>query len=163
MGLGLATILAADDHTSLPAIAGEVHFGYYSSSSSEQPSTDLEHVHLTRAEMSRADADDNNMAVDDSSGDETSHKRRKVSIETGIKSTAELFFLALEKADVPKDRLYSLLADIRLARSFHSRAMRVAAVQRRLSALITMLHSHPSPDVVEWVLCGATRTLCGNC
>jgi E3 ubiquitin-protein ligase HUWE1 len=159
MGLGLATTVTADDSIhgqgSLRQAAGEVHFCYYQSSSenkeAQQHNDELAHVILTETDIL-----DNNMFVDDSSGDETatsSNKRRKVSnVKKTTKSSAELFFLALERAGgkekIPADRLYSLLADIRLARSFHSRATRIQAVERRLRSLVAMLHSHPSQEAM---------------
>lgn len=93
-----------------------------------------------------------------------SKKRRKVSaaalddLETTqkkqlIKSTAELFFLAADKVggiqNVPSDRWFSLLSDIRLARSFHSRVARCEGVGRRLQALIAILHAHPSHEMMS--------------
>lgn len=46
------------------------------------------------------------------------------------------------------DRLFRLLADIRMARSFHSRAGRLKAVERRLRALVCILHAHPSQEIM---------------
>ena len=49
---------------------------------------------------------------------------------------------------LPPDMQFALLADIRLSRSYHTRPGRVDAVQRRLMALIAILQSHPSQDVL---------------
>jgi len=82
-------------------------------------------------------------------GNATSKKRRRIARRT--KSTAELFFLALERSDgsIPSDRLFPLLTDIRMAVSFWTRQGRVAAVERRLRALTCMLYTHPSPEVMS--------------
>ena len=95
-----------------------------------------------------------------------SKKRRKVTsllnenlstsnaLKKRMRSTAELFFLAVEKAgsgrleNIPTDRWFSLLAEIRLARSFHSQADRCAAVNRRLLALTAVLNAHPFNEVM---------------
>ncbi|GKY98288.1 hypothetical protein MPSEU_000786400 [Mayamaea pseudoterrestris] len=70
-------------------------------------------------------------------------------LEPPTRSTMELFFLALSKAkdDIHPERLFSLLADIRWSRS-----ATLAAVNRRLAALTCILHSHPSPEVLNGYL-----------
>lgn len=91
-----------------------------------------------------------------------SNKRRRVDSLTGrpkggaaktTKSTAELFFTCLNKAggrsNLQEDRLFALLADIRLAKSFYSAASRVQAVERRLRALTAILQAHPSQEVMS--------------
>lgn len=107
--------------------------------------------------------DDMDTTTDVKSQSSLSKKRRKVvaantlhaktSQKKDIKSTIELFFLAIEKAGgihkIPADRWFPLLADIRLARSFHSQASRFGAVGRRLRALIASLHAHPSHEVMS--------------
>jgi E3 ubiquitin-protein ligase HUWE1 len=112
--------------------------------------------------LNEADADNSSAVM---AG--TSKKRRKVTSALNednsssmqhskkrMRSTAELFFLAVERANdgqlenVPTDRWFSLLAEIRLARSFHSQADRYAAVLRRLQALTAVLNSHPFNDVM---------------
>jgi E3 ubiquitin-protein ligase HUWE1 len=73
-----------------------------------------------------------------------------------IKSTAELFFLAIQRAgslqNIPPDQWFVLLNDIRLARSFHTQKDRCDATKRRLNALIALLHTHPSNDVLTGYL-----------
>jgi hypothetical protein len=54
----------------------------------------------------------------------------------------------MSQSIIPHDRLFPILAQIRLAKSFHSRADRVAAVERRLFALIAVLNGHPSQDIL---------------
>jgi E3 ubiquitin-protein ligase HUWE1 len=122
LGLGLETTVLTDEQESLPAEAGEVHFKYYN--------PDLQEIVLTGKDI----------LVDRQFDD--SNKRRKV---TSVKSTAELFFSCPQ---VPKERQFALLSDIRLAKSFHCRDSRIKAVERRLRALIIMLHSHPSQDAI---------------
>eukprot|EP00977_Amphora_coffeiformis_P002753 scaffold521_cov167-Amphora_coffeaeformis.AAC.44 len=141
-GLGLEAVVSADD-ASDPPEAGFLDFGYYETGAEEMSRIFMEHMEMFR--------DKDEMSVEEGTSDESSasKKRRRV-MET--KSTAELFFTALQKAGgrskIPQDRLFSLLADVRLARSFHSRALRVRAVERRLKALITITHSHPSQEVM---------------
>jgi E3 ubiquitin-protein ligase HUWE1 len=177
MGLGLYQAVAADDSAAgqgaLPSTAGQVLFSYYYQDEDEKDAAKAEHmreIHLTEAEIvpgTDRGGDDSNvdMAVDDDevaseedSTDQSASKRRRIGTATKRKrrltrSTAELFFLALDKAGgrskIPADRVFSLLADIRLARSFHSQASRVQAVERRLRALITILHAHPSQEIMS--------------
>lgn len=98
--------------------------------------------------------------------------------DVAVRSTADLFFACLDKiaADakgsagdvsgnnddngdgdnatsrrssiLPPEMQFALLADIRLSRSYHTHAGRVGAVQCRLMALIAILQSHPSQDVL---------------
>jgi E3 ubiquitin-protein ligase HUWE1 len=95
-----------------------------------------------------------------SASSETSKKRRRVTAESGTReqltprSTAELFFLALERGGGREQfggdaRLFSLLCDIRWARGSVNRKLRIQAVHRRLSALICILNAHPSQDVMS--------------
>ncbi|GAX13555.1 E3 ubiquitin-protein ligase HUWE1 [Fistulifera solaris] len=122
LGLGLETTVLTDEQERLPPEAGEVHFKYYD--------PDLQEIILTGKDI-----------LVDRQFDE-SNKRRKV---TSVKSTAELLFSCPQ---VPKERQFALLSDIRLAKSFHCRDSRIKAVERRLRALIIMLHSHPSQDAI---------------
>jgi E3 ubiquitin-protein ligase HUWE1 len=122
LGLGLETTVLTDEQESLPPEAGEVHFKYYN--------PDLQEIVLKGKDI----------LVDRQFDD--SNKRRKV---ISVKSTAEVFFSCPQ---VPKERQFALLSDIRLAKSFHCRDSRIKAVERRLRALIIMLHSHPSQDAI---------------
>lgn len=141
-GLGLEAVVTADD-ASDPPEAGFLDFSFYEAGAEE-----MSRIFIEPLEMFR---DKDEMSMEEAPPTETnaSKKRRRV-MET--KSTAELFFHALQKAGgrsrIPGERLFSLLADIRLARSFHSRALRVRAVERRLKALITITHAHPSQEVM---------------
>ena len=141
-GLGLEAVVSADD-ASDPQAAGSLDFGYYASDAQEISRICMEPLEIFR--------DKDEMSVEESISDESSasKKRRRV-MET--KTTAEIFFQALQKAGgrskIPQDRIFSLLADIRLARSFHSRALRIRAVERRLKALVTITHAHPSQEVM---------------
>lgn len=81
------------------------------------------------------------------------------------KSTAHLFFQALQqiggRSKITTERSFALLVHIRLAASFHSQQTRIAAVERRLHALLAALYAHQSHDV----LCGyfyAQQELCGE-
>jgi hypothetical protein len=47
---------------------------------------------------------------------------------------------------LPQERLFALLSSVRLARSFHLSASRVAAVKRRLRALICVVHAFPDQE-----------------
>lgn len=168
MGLGLYQAVTADDSVhgqdSLPAMAGQVLFTYYYQDEGDDENPEhMREIHLAEQEM-LADAEstsDGSMAVDDDMSDSTDHsanKRRRLGTPAKkkrkeTKSSAELFFMALEKAGgrskIPADRMFSLLADIRLARAFHSKATRVQAVERRLRALVTILHAHPSQEIMS--------------
>ena len=70
-----------------------------------------------------------------------------------MRPTADLFFECLQQVggaeNIPVDRLFPLLADIRLTRSFYCHATRVSAIERRLRALITILYAHPSTEVMS--------------
>jgi len=111
-----------------------------------------------------------------SKGDSTpAYQRSDDRADVAVRSTADLFFACLDRiaADaesdgdknsgdgdddqnagsrrstiLPPEMQFALLADIRLSRSYHTRAGRVNAVQRRLMALIAILQSHPSQDVL---------------
>jgi E3 ubiquitin-protein ligase HUWE1 len=91
---------------------------------------------------------------EDSLENKSNHtKSSKTTQKKRVIPTSELFFLAVKKAGgmdkIPSDRLFSLLADIRLARSYHSQAARCAAVSRRLQSLIAILNAHPSPEMMS--------------
>jgi len=69
-----------------------------------------------------------------------------------VKSTGEIFFSCLDniggRSVLPPETLFALLAEIRLARAYQTRAGRIAAVKRRLLAIVAILQSHPSQDVL---------------
>ena len=176
-GLGLYTCSTADDSEfgqgALPKEAGELNFAFFRSLSEDKKvpkkkddDVEVEEVddsYLVRITLHAKDiVDDSGMAIEslktsDESDESNKQKRRRVAPvtlgEQCIRSSAELFFMCLEKAGgrvhIPDDRLFPLLADIRLTRSFHCRATRIFAIERRLRALITILHSHPSQDIMS--------------
>ncbi len=73
-------------------------------------------------------------------------------IQHKTKSTAVLFFDCLEqvggRTKISHERLFTLLTQIRLAAAFHCQSTRVAAVERRMHALIAVIYAHPSQDVL---------------
>ena len=79
-------------------------------------------------------------------GSHVDYRNRRASGET--KTTAENFIFALTKAggrvNIPSDRVFPLLALLRLTKSFHCQADRIKVVERRLYALIAVLNEHPS-------------------
>ena len=162
----------------LPALAGELNFAFFRSSTQEKKNSvsmveeeeddpveeEMDESRLVRIQLLAKEimSDGGGGMVDalktgDESDESSSQKRRKMAPMTlgdrKMKSTAELFLLCIEKAggrnNIPEDRLFPLLADIRLTRAFHSRATRVGAVERRLQALITILHAHPSQEIMS--------------
>lgn len=176
-GLGLYTCSTADNSEfgqgALPKEAGELNFAFFSSPMSE--ATDNQSEYDNNDEIREVDEsymvrislhakeiiDDTGMSSDpmkviESTEESGKQKRRRVAPitlgEKSIRSSSELFFLCLEKAGgrskIPEDRLFALLADIRLTRSFYCQATRVAAVERRLLALITILNAHPSQEIM---------------
>lgn len=168
MGLGLYATVVADDSIhgqgSLPAEMGQVSFCYYQQGVAgvdEHDRSNLAEILLDEHEMFTEETDsglhsDTNAINIDDADQEASNKRRRVSSgkkDANVKSTAHLFFAALQKVGgkdkVPQDRLFSLLTDIRLARDFHSQSTRVQAVNRRLLALIAILNAHPSHEVMS--------------
>lgn len=178
-GLGLYTCVTADDSEfgqgSLPQQAGDLDFAFSASPAVSEDESDnndfqLITIHLSPSEIIEEDAMQTECQISSGSGSEdvdmtkmdtseASKKRRRVgpvdstTAAKETKSAAALFFLCLEKAGgrkkVPEDRLFSLLADIRLARAFYSHNTRVKAVDRRLKALITILYSHPSQEIMS--------------
>jgi E3 ubiquitin-protein ligase HUWE1 len=171
-GLGLYTCAVSDDSAFgqgvLPQQAGELNFSFFrahpsteSKNEEDAEESSLVHIHLPSSSF----AEDSEMTIDatmksnDESDDSTGskQKRRRVAlttkVEKTIRSTADLFFECLRQVGgaeaIPSDRLFPLLADIRLTRSFYCQATRVAAIERRLRALITILHAHPSQEVVS--------------
>ena len=169
-GLGLFTCATSDDSVfgqgALPQQAGELNFTFFRSYSAAETKTEKEidesslvNIHLPASRF----AEDSEMTVDaamrSSDDDSTSSKQkwRRVAlttkVERTIRSTADLFFECLRQGggveSIPSDRLFPLLADIRLTRSFYCQATRVAAIERRLRALITILHAHPSQEVMS--------------
>ena len=161
---------------SLPARAGELDFSFSTNkitdsgneekndaATEEGSDYELVSIHLSASEIVEdskpSSTEDTEMTNSEEEDDttEASNKRRRVGpVHSGAKttkSTAELFFTCLEKAGgrtkMQDDRLFALLADIRLAKSFYSTASRVEAVERRLRALIAILQSHPSQEVMS--------------
>lgn len=168
MGLGLYATVVADDSIhgqgSLPAAMGQVSFCCYQrgvTGMDEHDRSNLLEINLDSNEMLVEESDtnlhnDTNILNIDDADHEASNKRRRVSSgrkNVDVKSATHLFFAALEKVGgkekIPRDRLFSLLTDIRLARDFHSQSTRVQAVHRRLLALIAILNAHPSHEVMS--------------
>mmetsp|Transcript_747 Transcript_747/g.1813 ORF Transcript_747/g.1813 Transcript_747/m.1813 type:complete len:4405 (+) Transcript_747:307-13521(+) len=170
-GLGLYACAVSDDSTfgqgALPQQAGELNFTFFRTATSEKNRSEedidessLVHINLPAnsfvedSEMAFEATSKNSDESDDSTG--SKQKRRRVAlatkVEKTIRSTADLFFQCLRQAGgvekIPADRLFPLLADIRLTRSFYSRLTRVSAIERRLRALITILHANPSQEVM---------------
>jgi hypothetical protein len=57
--------------------------------------------------------------------------------------------LLAEKDESPPDNLFSLLASIRLARSFHTQATRFNCVEQKLQALIAALYAYPTHEMLS--------------
>jgi E3 ubiquitin-protein ligase HUWE1 len=164
MGLGLWSVIKADDSVhgqgSLPGEAGRLSVCYYSRESQNEVNEESQMVRIYLNESDIMVGGSAEISMDSTSdaltaeSDQVSKKRRIGKIpRKETKSTAELYYLVLERAGgmdkIPSDRLFPLLADIRLARSFHSQAARIGAVERRLRALTTILHAHPSQEVMN--------------
>ena len=169
-GLGLYACVTADDseygHGSLPLEAGEVRFEFFAPDDSrldvDGETKPVEKNKLVSIHLSTSDIVTVPVNSAESMEFETLAKKQKRQ-RTGMedvyprgmltKSTAELFFQCLDAVGgrdrIPEDRLFILLADIRLAKSFHSAQSRVAAVENRLYALIAILHAHPSQDIMS--------------
>ena len=154
-GLGFATCVTTDDSASgqgdLPRFAGEVLFEFLPPKASK-PTT----IELSQEEMYNEIKSDSQ-----SSSERQKEKRRKISIGSTsingrssreLKSTAALFFQCLDqiggRSMISQDNAFAMLAHIRLASSFHSQSSRIAAVERRLRALISVLYAHPMQDVL---------------
>jgi len=161
-GLGLADCVIADDSASgqgaLPSYAGEVRYEFLPPSSSRSLTVLLSTNDITSTAIPT---------------DHQQEKRRKMaaySITGGpasrpSKSTSNLFFQALQqiggRSQITTERLFTLLVHIRLAASFHSQQTRVAAVERRLHALLAALYAHQSHDVLVGYFY-AQQELCGE-
>lgn len=127
-GLGLQACVTYDDaqQASLPTQAGEVYFETLAHDSQ------LLVIHITSDEMLLP-------------------TRPRPTLRC---STAQVFFDCFHKIPggrdrFPPDKLFSLLASIRLARSYHTQATRVACVKTRLNALIAAIHSDPSVEILS--------------
>jgi E3 ubiquitin-protein ligase HUWE1 len=167
-GLGLYTCAVTDDSDSgqgaLLHHAGELHFTFFRNPTAQETNSDdeVDESFLVRINLQAKDIiDDSGISTEssknnDESDDSSKQKRRKVApVVSGgkrVRSTAELFLQCVEQAggfqEIPPDRLFPLLADIRLAKSFYSQESRIAAIERRLRALITCLYAHPSQDIM---------------
>jgi hypothetical protein len=167
-GLGLYTCAVADDSESgqgsLLQQAGELHFTFFRVPTAEEKRLDeeVDESYLVTLNLQANDIiEDTAMMVEstkynDESDDSSKQKRRRVApaVMGGkrVRSTAELFFRCVDEAggheNIPDDRLFPLLADIRLAKSFYCQQSRIMAIERRLYALITCLQAHPSQDIM---------------
>mmetsp|Transcript_9044 Transcript_9044/g.11092 ORF Transcript_9044/g.11092 Transcript_9044/m.11092 type:complete len:4662 (-) Transcript_9044:66-14051(-) len=128
-GLGLYTCVTTDDSSqgqgNLPRQAGEVTYQFFDISNK------LITVHLSGKDILDS---------------------RYPPPHVRTRSTTELFNLAISQTNglktIPREKLFPLLSHIRLAASFHSQSLRSSAVERRLRALICVLHAHPSQDIM---------------
>jgi len=163
----------------LPPAAGEINFEFFSpavaadsdamqldsdGNEEDQRKGRIDHklvsIHIPTEEIVNVAVNSGSMDTD-AENSFTAKKQKRQRIGTrdtqgkGMKtlSTARLFFKSLEAAGgrekIPEDRLFALLADVRLARSFHSTSSRISAVENRLMALISILHAHPSQDIMS--------------
>jgi len=125
-GLGLYTCVTADNSDlgqgSLPVYAGELTFDYYDESNKSKT------IQLDRSQI-------------------LSSKSPKLTKPTSI-----LFFECLNQAggreNIPHEKLFPLLSQIRLAKDFYTKNTRANAVERRLKAIICALHAQPSHEVL---------------
>ena len=62
---------------------------------------------------------------------------------------------------LPPEKQFNLLAQIRLARSFHTSSTRISAIESRLRAVICLLSSQPNQDVIG-AFFAAQPELCGE-
>ena len=171
-GLGLYDCVTADDSEfgqgSLQSQAGELHFSFMKKQPSGQGETSARSVdtvgpsmcqlHLIQSDIidDSAMSIETSQSINDDTNPEGKQKRRRVlppaQREMVIRSSADLFFLCVERAggreNIPDDCLFRLLADVRLARSFHCQSSRISAVNLRLLALITAINSHPSHELL---------------
>jgi hypothetical protein len=147
MGLGLYVTVTADGSMhgqgGLPTAMGQVNCCYYSNSPNisvdEGDRSSLQEITLSLREKIVEPSDTSLISVSstaspDDADQEAKKKRRRVSSSSTKKETkltAELFFLAIDKAggkeDILSNHHFSLLADIRLARGFHSQTSHIKA------------------------------------
>jgi len=140
-GLGLHTCVSYDDsqQSLLPQHAGNVSFDYLPRSKS-----DLVSITIPSEDIYYRDT-------------------HNVSCGYFKLSTAELFFMCKEQSGdvLPPQKMFALLAKIRLGRAFHTNATRVKAVEARLRALICVLHVYPTQDILAGYF-QAQPELCGE-
>jgi hypothetical protein len=173
--LGLATCVTTDDSASgqgaLPRFAGKVVYDFLPPSSSHSVTVELTVEDIVVSNNLESDTSSTSAfasistssarSTSTSTPDRQNEKRRKMSggsigingpASRQTKPTAHLFFQCLDqiggRSKITPENLFGLLAHIRLAASFHSQALRTAAVQRRMHALISVLYAHPSQDVL---------------
>lgn len=170
--LGLYACVTADDSPSggaaLPHIPGEILYEYYRESeagvgqseslatSSSPPPSGLVTLRVPTEDIltPTTSATSPSRQVEKRRRTEASPIRPAAhSSSTGVRSTAELFFHCLSqvggRSGFPQELVFPLLADVRLARAFHTRADRIAAVRRRLLALVAILQAHPLPEFLS--------------
>eukprot|EP00571_Detonula_confervacea_P003423 CAMPEP_0172329052 /NCGR_PEP_ID=MMETSP1058-20130122/60671_1 /TAXON_ID=83371 /ORGANISM="Detonula confervacea, Strain CCMP 353" /LENGTH=4507 /DNA_ID=CAMNT_0013046199 /DNA_START=90 /DNA_END=13614 /DNA_ORIENTATION=- len=116
-------------------------------------------------------------ATSPSKNEQQKEKRRKIVNDQHndtpqIKSTFQIYRECLDKIKrqlhgkdpekvLSSEKLFTLLSSIRLARSFHSSASRIAAVERRLRSLACVVHSHSGQECVSAYFF-AQPELCGE-
>lgn len=173
-GLGLATCVTTDDSASgqgaLPRSAGKLVYDFLPplSDKSFTVKLNVEDIVVNNTLELEASSTSGFTPVSNvssrsatSTPEHQNEKRRKMSggrigingpASRQTKPTARLFFMCLDqiggRSKISPENLFGLLAHIRLSASFHSQASRTAAVQRRMHALIAVIHSHPSQDVL---------------
>ena len=180
-GLGLFQCVTADDSEfgqgGLPAEAGNVYFQYFSPEQIENMSvygdiskkpegSVLTSIHLPVCEIIEGPLFPNSDNTRETANEQ---KRRRIGSHGSrgmrTKSTAELFFQCVKKVggleEIPQEQLFPLLADIRLARSFHSYEERIVSIEHRLVALIAILYAHPSQEIMSGYF-QAQPELCGE-
>ena len=178
-GLGLFACVTTDDSRegqgALPKYAGEVSFECYQSTldsiareitaesgndTGVTATSGLISVHIPMEEMLAPSPSQEQQAEKRRKTGKSAQDRRLPASGTSFrsaKSTAELFYHSLDKIEesghsrdqIPPEKRFFLLSDVRLARSFHTCTSRVEAVERRLRALICILHSHPSQESIS--------------
>lgn len=156
-GLGLHSSCTADDSEfgqgTLPKEAGELRFTFSKESG-------IVELTLGRDEIIHVEGQQSEVSRDNESNEDSSiikQKRRRVAPvvlgQQSLRSVPELFLLCIGKAGgrnrVPNNRIFDLLVEVRLARSFYCRSTRVDALQCRLRAIIAALYSHPSQEIMS--------------
>ena len=162
-GLGLHACVATtteDINKSLPKGAGDLRFEFYvnamdatTTTTTAQQTNYVSAMHSTPAASASAAVPPASSSASSSSASSSSSSGSLVSVhvpgsDLARLPTARLFHRLKSQYSVPSDKLFGLLAAIRLAKSFHDQPSRVAAVSRRLEALLTVLHIHSSSDVL---------------
>ena len=159
----LLRIILNSGQGSLPKAAGHVHFDFLDAQQS------LVHIQLTCREIMFQN--DDCMDHDDDGENSSKQKRRKTESSDVViattragstattrttqttRCTAELFLECVRQAGgrcrIPENCLFSLLADVRLAKAFYSQELRVHAIENRLSELVAILCARPLQEITS--------------